>query len=130
MYNEYSSKMATLSEFDLLEIIKDKSSFQPEAVSAAEHELKNRNIPFDEFKKIEKNFENIQQLKSSKSIEPLDNPLMKIGFFFCFNLLIAFRYKADGYQRKFEEAKKLMKYGILFWILLFIIIAIIPKLFN
>jgi len=50
--NQFSERMSTLSNENLLKILDERMDYQPEAVQATENELKNRNLSGSETKEI------------------------------------------------------------------------------
>lgn len=136
MNRDFSKIMAEHSNAKLIEITtKQRNDYQPEAILAAEEELKNRNL--DEKDLIEANEEVLHQEKSAKekSAEPLDSGL-KVLFFLMpvtllaiiFGAIIAGSYKNSGYDRKFKDTWKYMLRGIVFYASIFIVLMIILKI--
>jgi len=116
---DFSEKMRQRSDADLVDIVtRLREDYQPEAVLAAEEELKSRDLPAEQIEALQEAANSTQEALDEKANEPLE------GFWrvLCFlipggiNLVLSFIFKAQGYDRKFTEAWKWTFYGFGFYI--------------
>jgi hypothetical protein len=72
MDNEFSNAMQQRTDEELLHIVTDlRNEYQPEAVSAAETELQNRNIPSEKMDYLLRRVEHVKKARHTKSQKPL-----------------------------------------------------------
>lgn len=133
MENQFQKKMSEISDKKLIEILKTREEYIPEAIEAAELEFKKRNIPEEVFQQIQSEvIENIQRKETIKS-ENASKPLatyLKILFFLnpipigIIHLFLIAKYDMEGYDLKYKESIKSIKYGIIFYVSIFVLIEI------
>ncbi len=118
---------------NFIEIMQDKSSeeliyilnnhkddYQPEAIDAIEHVLKNRNLSEDDLQIIRNTADLIKQEHSEKSNIPLDIVQKILFFLFFYGVIpwaIAGTFKAKGFERKYKDAWKAMKWGFIVFLI-------------
>ncbi len=116
MANDFKEIMAKRSDSELLEIVtKMKDDYQPEAVTAAEIELKNRNLSHEQLEKASVEIKEKEISISEKENVPLSSGQRVLFFLFFWGVIpwgMAGTFKVEGYQRKYKEAWKSMKYGL------------------
>ena len=115
MANKFTEIMAKRSDSELLEIVtKLKDDYQPEAVLAAELEIKNRNLSNEQLEKAKIEIKEKEISLAEKENEPLETGQKILFFIFFWGVIpwvIAGTFKADGYLKKYKDAWKFMKYG-------------------
>ena len=122
--------MAQRTDAELIKILNEqRNDYQPEAVEAAELELKKRNLNDDQIKiaLLEVEIKNKQEL--DKANQKLGSGWKTIAFIFPGLLLIIFSgtFKADGYNRKARELTKWTLFGFGFYIGIAIILVILNE---
>ncbi|NGX85382.1 hypothetical protein [Aequorivita sp. KMM 9714] len=127
--NEFAKVMAEHSDSQLIKIVTaEREKYQPLAIAAAEYEINKRKLTVQEIKLVETKIEQDLLGQKQKEIQPL-GAFQKILFFVFFwgiiPWMIAATYKTDGYFRKYREAWNAMKYGLIFWLILSLLIWII-----
>lgn len=135
MKNEFTEVMSKNSDDQLIQIVTTKKEdYRPEAVLAAEEEIKKRKLSPELIEVAKENLRKKEAMKSEKEDEPLGLPqkiLFFIFFWGIFPWMIAATYKADGYLRKYRDAWKSIKYGLITWLivtgLVFLIIYVVFK---
>jgi hypothetical protein len=128
MNNNFNEVMSRKSDSQLTAILtSEREQFQPDALAAAEHELKKRNLTVENVKTL--TIENA--IKSQEEIEraeePLE-PLWKVLAFFIpglIPLIFSASFKADGYHRKAKGLLKWTGYGFVFYIVFITIVQIL-----
>lgn len=120
MTQNFAEVMTSRSNAELLEIVtKLKEDYQPEAVQAAEAEIEKRNLSQDQIKAAEVEISENETLNINKAHEPLGLRQKILFLFFFWGVLpwaMAGTFKAKGYTKKYKDAWKFMKIGILvFW---------------
>ncbi|MEI6823936.1 MAG: hypothetical protein WCL51_18550 [Bacteroidota bacterium] len=127
MENIFAERMSQRTNSELLKIIyEQKNDYQPEAVEAAELEIKKRNLSEEEIK------ESIQENKTKKVIEiEKANMKLAIGFkilTFIFpgflQIVFAGTFKADGYDRKARELARWTINGFIFYVVIILLLII------
>ena len=117
MGNDFTEVMNKKSDSELLEIVtKLKDDYQPEAVEAANEEIKNRNLSDEKIKHAEKEIIEKKTKQKDKENEPLETVQRIMFFIFCWGVipwLIASTFKNNGFLKKYKDAWRFMKYG--FW---------------
>lgn len=134
MTNNFKQVMEQKSDSQLLEIVtKLKADYQPEAVVAAQNEIEKRNLTGEQIEQAEFELE----VQTQKTFEHENEPLgifPKILFFIFFWGIIpwgiAATYKADGYARKYKDAWKSMKTGIVVFVGIPMLILIISQVLT
>ena len=115
MENNFNEIMAKRSDSELLEIVtKLKDDYQPEAVTAAEFEINNRNLSTEQLENAEIEIKKKEILLSDKENETLGTGQKILFFIFFWGVIpwgMAGTFKANGYLKKYKEAWIFMKYG-------------------
>jgi len=122
--------MEQRSDAELLEITtKLRDDYQPEALEAAEYELKKRNLSQEQIINAEKEIEIKNNEILNKENAPLQIYWKILTFIFpaILNLVIAGTFKADGYNKRFKDAWKWTFYGFGFYVVVIIIIFLISS---
>ena len=116
MANDFTEIMAKRSDSELLEIAtKLKDDYQPEAVTAAELEIKNRNLSTEQLENAEIEIKEKEISLAEKENEPLGTGQKILFFIFFWGVIpwgMARTFKANGYLKKYKDAWKFMKYGL------------------
>ena len=110
--------MSQRSDAELLKILNEQRyDYQPEAVVAAEEELKKRNLSVEAIEKAKKEIEINKKVVADKADQKLDGAWKAIAFIFPGLLLVIFSgtFKADGYDRKAKELVKWTLFGFAFY---------------
>lgn len=131
MSNNFKDVMSNNSDAQLIKIVtSDRQKYNPEALIAAEEEIEKRNLSFKDLEIAKETVQKQETQQSKIKEEPLGT-VQKILFFIFFwgvlPWLLAYNYKADGYERKYKEAWKAIKYGLITWIISFLIVISIIK---
>jgi hypothetical protein len=124
-HNKYAAAMSEKTVKELIRIIKtDIHNYVPEAIAAAEDELKKRNLSVDDKKKAIKNnaFKAFLDKRTAKkkAEQPLDMAGKIYIFLFPLDGLLSFE---EGYTRKQEELMYWRCFGITFYSLVILILA-------
>jgi hypothetical protein len=127
MENEFAEVMSNLSDEDLINVLESPSGdYQPVALEAAKKEFAKRNLSQQHLSIIKQETE-----RNRKEIEfkaNLQLPLsLKIAAFILpgiLQIIIAGNFKADGYDRKFDQFVSWSYLGYLFYGLIAVIIVI------
>lgn len=133
MANDFTEIMAKRSDSELLEIVtKLKDDYQPDAVLAAELEIKKRNLSSEQIEIAKNEIKEKEKSLAEKENEPLEAGQKVLFFIFFWGVIpwgMAGTFKAKGYLKKYKDAWKFMKYGLLtfigFDLLMFLIIYLI-----
>jgi len=116
MANDFTEIMAKRSDSELLEITtKLKDDYQPEAISAAELEIKNRNLSTEQLENAEIEIKEKEISLTEKENEPLGTGQKILFFIFFWGVIpwgMAGTFKTNGYLKKYKDAWKFMKYGL------------------
>ena len=116
MASDFTKIMANRSDGELLEIVtKLKDDYQPEAVIAAELEIKNRNLSTEQLENAEIEIKEKEISLAEKENEPLGTGQKILFFIFFWGVIpwvMAGTFKANGYLKKYKDAWKFMKYGL------------------
>lgn len=120
MQNSFKEAMARRTDAELLEITtRLRDDYQPEAVQAAEAELKNRNLSAEHMEVAEMDVREKELSLAKKAEEALSSTQKVLFFIFFWGIIpwgMAGTFKAEGYTRKYREAWKSMKYGLISFI--------------
>lgn len=133
MGNQYDDVMTELSNAELLEIVtKLRNEYEPDAILAAENELTRRNLSTDEVRQTESIIEDKYEEIVQKANAPLQDhwkvlTLLLPGFI---NLMIARSLKNDGYDRKYQEARRWTLYGCGFYIGLAVVLSLVSAIIR
>ncbi len=121
--------MAAKSDSDLLEIVtKLKDDYQPEAVEAAKAEIERRNLSADDISQAEKELEIKDAKQIEKENEPLDFGQKFLFFIFFWGVIpwaMAGTFMNNGYTKKYKDAWKYMKLGLLVFVGIPLVILIV-----
>jgi hypothetical protein len=125
MENQFAKIMKKRSDEELLEITSRlRNDYQPDAVKAAEEELKSRGLSNEQFEKIQ-NDVNIKAEKedslSYKSLTFAQKALFLIFSIGLIPMLIAIKYERKGEIRKYKEAWRFMKIGLTIYMIIILI---------
>jgi len=125
MGKDFTEVMNKKSDSELLEIVtKLKDDYQPEAVEAAEEEIKNRNLSEEKIEEAENEIIEKEIKIKDKENEPLETIQRIIFFMFFWGIIpwiMASTFKNNGYLKKYKDAWKFMKYGFLIFVGIIII---------
>ena len=131
MENKFTSSMVQLSDTELLKVVTiSRNDYQPEAIEAAEIELKNRNLSVQQTEEAIKENESLEQIKIEKANKELGITLKVLSFIFpgIIQILFSRVFKADGYDRKARELLKWTFYGFGFYLGIVILIIILSRI--
>jgi len=132
MNNKFSEVMARCSDSELIEIItKKREEYESEALKAAEVELKKRNLSTEQIQEARESVEEKDQELKQRAEEPLGEGWMALNFFLpgLITYVFAREFKADGYERKYNEAKQWMIYGFGFYLGLIVLLIVCASIF-
>jgi len=101
---EYTERYKKLSTSDLLRVIENPSDFKPQAVEAAESELKQRNLSSQEIEEVKKDFELARQEKDrqKEKIDEAEEKLKSLGSSF-FNLINPIQAEVPSAERQIKS---------------------------
>jgi hypothetical protein len=121
--NKYAAAMSEKTVKELIRIIKtDTDNYVPEAIAAAEDELKNRNLSVEDKKKAIKNNAFKAFLEKRTAKKKAEEPLDMVGKIFIFFFPLEFSFNVEeGYTRKQEELMYWRFFGITFYSVLILI---------
>ena len=132
MDNKFIEVMARRSDGELLEIVtKLRDDYQPEAVEAAELEIKNRNLSDEQIEHVNEDIKVKEFYHKQKEIEPLERVQKVLFFIFFWGVIpwaMAGTFKSNGYLKKHKDAWRFMKYGFITFIGLDLLILLIVYL--
>ncbi len=126
--NEFSEEMAKRQNFELIEIVNSQpNDYLPEAISAAEFELRDRNLSDELYHNAEQELQHRQAVVLNKAQAPLQNTWKWVIFLMpgFATMMISGTLKADGYDRRYKEALRWSLYGIIFYVTLGILALVI-----
>jgi len=119
MSEDFSKRMAQLSDEELLEIIQHSKDYVPEYLKASDEELKKRNIPVEKIANIKQNISKLDDVAETKAIQPLSWVMRILMFLLTLGLpqvLLFQYYDSRGYKRKGSECWIWMFYGLIFYV--------------
>jgi hypothetical protein len=125
--NEFSEAMSKRSNADLIEIVTIlRDDYQPEAVIAAESEIKDRKLSIEKIEAAKAETNERNAINDQKANKPLGFGVKILNFLLpaLSSIVFAGIYKADGYHRKATEAWRwtFFGFGFYFGIILLIIL--------
>lgn len=129
--NKFADVMSGHSYAELLEIVgKLRSEYQPEAVIAAEEELKKRTPPVEIIEPKEKKNKNKEQTAIDRANEPLDVYSKIYALLLPRPVRLLFDYELidQGYERQYKEWRQWTFIGVLFYVIVFVMIILIAVL--
>jgi len=127
MANEFENVMSRHSDDELIAILSSSpDDYQPAALDAARKEFIKRNLSDARIKAVKELREDREQAQSKKAGKPLNLHWKILSFVFpgVIPLIVAWSFKADGYNRKAKEVVIWTVYGFVFYIGLVIISSI------
>jgi len=131
MENKFSGVMSQRTDAELLKIVNEqRNDFQPEAVEAAELELKLRNLSNEKIQEAVQENEFNNKIEFEKANLKLGPVWKTLTFIFpgIIQIIFAGTFKADGYDRKARELTKWTIYGFCFYFGLVILIIMLNKI--
>jgi hypothetical protein len=131
MDNKFTSTMTQRTVAELLKIVNEqRNDYQPEALEAAELELKNRNLTIERVQEAIQENETKKQIKTEKANVKLSGGWKVLTFIFpgLIQIIFAGTFKADGYDRKASELTKWTLFGFGFYVGLVILIMILNRI--
>ncbi len=131
MENKFTKVMSEKSDAELLKIVNEmRKDYQPDAVEAAELELKSRNLDTSQIESALKENEIETQEINHKANKKLGALWKTLAFIFPGILLIIFAgtFKVDGYHRKAKELTSWTLYGFGFYFGIAFLIIILSRL--
>ena len=126
--NRLTDTMKEQSEAELIDILTSfRNDYQPDAIIAAELELKNRNLSTDKIEQAKKEVVQKHEDIKTKANEPLEISSKILVFLLpgIPSLIFSLIYKGEGHDRKFRETWRWTFYGIGFYILLVIGLSVV-----
>jgi hypothetical protein len=126
--------MRNLSDEELIEIVSfEKDSYVSEALDAAHKELVTRNLSPTKLSTIEHAVETRRDRDAQLASQPLSWPariafLILAGGSLPIMVFVALSLRTRGYRQKSSEAWKWMGLGIVLWIGLIILLAVLGSL--
>jgi hypothetical protein len=130
--NSYNDKMREMTDEELCEMLVHDKNYVPEAVMAAQHEIATRNLTQERITEIQDALKKKDENDIALANIPLRWSIRILMFIFSFGIIQAIigeYYRNRGYERKHRECWAWMKYGLFFWVILFLTILIIDKFF-
>jgi hypothetical protein len=121
MNNKFIEVMQDKSSEELFFILNNqRDDYQPEAIDAIENVLKNRNLSEADLQIIRNAADIKKQEQTEKSNIPLETVQKILFFLFFYGVIpwaIAGTFKAKGFERKYKEAWKAMKWGLIVFLI-------------
>lgn len=122
--NKYTESMQRLADIQLIEMLSgDTSDMDPLALIAAKAELKSRELSVDDVAEVQNRIESKKEVNN----EPLTSSEKLTFALFCWfpgSWTRTLMFRADGYEQKCLEARKIMRTG-LFVLLLAIVLMVV-----
>lgn len=130
--NKFATVMGEKDDVELIRVVTSaRNDYQPEAVIAAEEELKKRNVSasmYQEFtSKVEKLIEAEKNTEKIKRKLPLPGWIKVVAFLFPFLLfiVIGIGLAMFGYQKRGKELCKWTFLGLAFYLMIIMLVRII-----
>jgi len=130
--NKFSEVMKQRTDAELIEIVTNlRNDYQPDAVVAAEMEINSRNLTSVQIENAKEETEKKNAEIEFKAKEPLDIHWRVLCLIFpgFINFILAFVFKGQGQERKFREAWLWTFYGFGMYIVFFLLMLLIFRLF-
>ena len=130
MNNNFNKVMSSKSDSQLMAILtRERDQFQPEALMAAEDELRKRNLSIAHVENIKRENDIKSEKDADKAEAPLEIGCKILGFFIPGLIPVIFSgtFKADGYSRKARELGRWTAYGFAFYMGLVIIVKTVDR---
>jgi len=129
MGNNFKEVMKKRSDSELLEIVtKLKNDYQPEALDAAREEINNRNLSQEQIDLAENEIKEKEKAEKDRKDEPLETGQRILFFIFFWGIIpwiMASTFKNNGYNKKYKDAWRFMKYGFLTYIGIIVIMILL-----
>ncbi len=106
MENKFTNIMTQRTDAELLRIVNEqRNDYQPEAIDAAEEELKIRNLNTEQVNEANQENENKKKIETEKANKKLGTiwKVLSIIFPGIITVIFAGFFKAGGYDRKARE---------------------------
>lgn len=127
--NPFSAVMAQKDDVELIRIVTaEKNDYQPEAIIAAEEEIKKRNISVSMYQDFAGKIETLIEIENNreeiKRQLPLQNWIKVVAFLFpaFFFFIIGAALTMFGYQKRGKELCKWTLFGCLLYLLVIFIL--------
>lgn len=127
--NPFSAVMAQKDDVELIRIVTaEKNDYQPEAIIAAEEEIKKRNISVSMYQDFAGKIETLIEIENNreeiKRRLPLQNWIKVVAFLFpaFFFFIIGAALTMFGYQKRGKELCKWTLFGCLLYLLVIFIL--------
>jgi hypothetical protein len=128
--DEFRGVMSDRTDADLVKMTTiERNQFQPDAVIAAEEELKKRNLTADQIETVNTDIRIETEKEGEKANEPLGIFWKILTFLFpgLINIFFSGAYTVDGFHRKARELRRWTVYGFGFYVGLILIIFLIDS---
>lgn len=127
--NNFTQRMATKSDDDLLVILYNKDDYQVDAYEAARQEVIRRNLPQEKLENAQILVVQARKAKSDKANEPLDGIYKVLTFLFpaVITLILSRGFERNGYDRKANELVKWTVLGFGFYGSIVIIMIVLNQ---
>jgi len=106
------------SDGQLYDMLAHPDDYQPEALEAAQEELRKRNLAPERAQQFEAAAQSQKAVEDTKAIQPLGWPMRILIFMGCSGILgapWALFYESKGYTRKASQCWTIMVISIVFW---------------
>ena len=123
--NEFTKSMQRATDAELLDIVTvSRNDYQPEAIEAAEAELKVRNLSATEIERAEKIVKAKAEAIEARKDLPLQTRWKVLAFLFpAFgHWFIGYKLKEEGYTTRGKELWRFTLLGLGFYVILIIIV--------
>lgn len=130
---DFEAKMAKMQNEQLVEIAfsSDKEGFDPEAIAAAKAEIEKRNLPIEEFSRLEEQAVQQSEVQSNIPYEPLPRSRwILIAIFSPISLIfllvfVYLNYSSRGYKQKATDSLKATALGYACYIALGMLLFVV-----
>lgn len=116
MDNKFIEVMEKRSDSELLEIVtKLRADYQTEAIDAAELVIKQRDLSTDQIEQAKQEIKKKELILTGRENESLSVGQRILFFIFFWGIIpwaMAGTFKANGYNKKYKDAWRFMKYGL------------------
>lgn len=121
---KFREKMSKLSDEELFDVLAHKKDYVPDAIAAAENELKSRDLPHERIVALRIMAEEKRKEKQERANAPLPWGLKILSFVFAIGIpqvIACESYRNRGYTRRANECWVWMGYGVFFYIVIVIL---------